>query len=152
MQKDVLTVFDPVSNMTNPKSIPGGWVDYTITASNSGKGDVDNESVAITDPIAANVDLFIGDLSGAGSGPVDFTDGAGSASSGLTYLFISLLDLTDDVEFSTDGIDYTFVPTPDADGFDTAVRYIRVNPSGTFLGRSTATPTTFDLRFRVRVK
>ena len=75
MQKDALTVFDPISNMTNPKSIPGGWVDYTITASNSGKGDVDNESVAITDPIAANVDLFVGDLSGAGSGPVDFTDG-----------------------------------------------------------------------------
>ena len=152
LQKDVLTVFDPVSNTTNPKSIPGGWVDYTITASNSGKGDVDNESVAITDPIAANVDLFVGDLSGAGSGPVEFTDGAGSASSGLTYVFIALADLMDDVEFSTDGIDYSFVPTPDVDGFDTAVRYIRVNPSGTFLGRSTATPTTFDLRFRVRVQ
>ena len=70
----------------------------------------------------------------------------------MTYLFISLANLTDDVEFSTDGVDYTFVPTPDVGGFDTAVRYIRVNPSGTFLGRSTATPTTFDLRFRVRVQ
>jgi hypothetical protein len=98
------------------------------------------------------VALFVGDLAGAGSGPVEFTDGTGSASSGLTYLFISLADLTDDVDFSTDGVDYTFVPTPDADGFDTAVRYIRVIPSGTFLGRPTATPTMFDLRFRVRVQ
>jgi len=152
MQKALLTVFDPVSNTTNPKAIPGSWVDYTITASNNGTGDVDNESLAITDPIATNVDLFVGDLGGAGSGPVEFTDGAGSASSGLSYVFGGLADLTDDVEFSTDGVDYTFVPTPDADGFDTAVRYIRVNPSGTFLGRSTATPTAFDLRIRVRVQ
>lgn len=152
MQKEVLTVFDPVSNMTNPKAIPGGWVDYTITASNNGTGDVDNESLIITDPIPANVALFVGNLAGAGSGPVEFTDGTGSASSGLTYLFIALGDLTDDVDFSTDGVDYTFVPTPDGDGFDAAVRYIRVNPSGTFLGRSTAAPTRFDLRFRVRVQ
>ncbi len=152
MQKVLLTVFDPVSNTTNPKAIPGGWVDYTITASNNGTGDVDNESLAITDPIATNVDLFVGDLGGAGSGPVEFTDGAGSASSGLSYVFGGLADLTDDVEFSTDGVDYTFVPTPDVDGFDSAVWYIRINPSGTFLGRSTATPTTFDLRIRVRVQ
>lgn len=151
LQKELLTVFDPISNTTNPKAIPGGWVDYTITASNNGTGDVDNESLIVTDPIPANVALFVGDLAGAGSGPVEFTDGAGSASSGLTYLFVALADLTDDVDFSTDGVDYTFVPTPDADGFDTAVRYVRVNPSGTFLGRSTAAPTTFDLRFRVRV-
>jgi uncharacterized repeat protein (TIGR01451 family) len=152
LQKELLTVFDPISNMSNPKAIPGGWVDYTITASNNGTGDVDNESLIVTDPIPANVALFVGDLAGAGSGPVEFTDGTGSASSGLTYLFISLADLTDDVDFSTDGVDYTFVPTPDADGFDTAVRYIRVIPSGTFLGRPTATPTMFDLRFRVRVQ
>jgi hypothetical protein len=152
MQKELLTVFDPVSSTTNPKAIPGSWVDYTITASNNGTGDVDNESLVITDPMASDVDLFVADLGVAGSGPVEFTDGAGSASSGLTYVFIALGNLTDDVDFSTDGVDYTFVPTPDADGFDTAVRFIRVNPSGTFLGRSTATPTTFDLRFRVRVQ
>jgi hypothetical protein len=152
LQKTLLTVFDPFNDATNPKAIPGGWVDYTITASNSGTGDVDNESLVITDPIAATVDLYVGDLDGVGSGPVEFTDGAGAASSGLTFVFGGLSDPTDDVEFSTDGIDYTFVPTPDVDGFDSAVRYIRLNPSGTFLGRSTPTPTTFDLRIRVRVK
>jgi hypothetical protein len=137
LQKTLLTVYDPVSLTTNPKAIPGSWVDYTITTSNNGTGDVDDESLEINDPLAANVDLFVGDLGAVGSGPVEFFGG--------------LADLTDDVDFSSNGVDYTYVPTPDADGFDTAVRYIRINPSGTFLGRSTATPTTFDLRIRVRV-
>lgn len=152
LQKIVLTVFDPVSNTTNPKAIPGGWVEYTITASNNGTGDVDNESLVITDPMPANVDLYVGDLGAAGSGPVEFTDGAGPASSGLTYVFGGLADLTDDVEFSTDGVVYSYVPSPDADGFDSAVRHIRISPSGTFLGKSTVAPTTFDLRIRVRVQ
>jgi len=56
------------------------------------------------------------------------------------------------VEFSLDGVNYDYVPSPDADGFDFAVRYIRINPGGVFLGMSTATPTTFDLRIRVRVQ
>lgn len=152
LQKGALTVYDPFNTTTNPKAIPGSWVDYTITAENGGKGDVDNESLVITEPLPADVDLFVGDLGVPASGPVEFTDGSGAAASGLTFVYGGLTDLTDDVEFSTDGVDYTFVPTPDADGFDSAVRYIRMNPSGTFLGRPTATPTTFDLRIRVRVQ
>ncbi len=49
-------------------------------------------------------------------------------------------------------VDYTpRVATLDADGFDTAVQYIRINPSGTFFGRSTPTPATLDFRARVLV-
>jgi len=152
LQKTLLTVYDPFNLTTNPKAIPGSWVDYTITASNSAAGEVDNDSTEITDPLPANVGLFVGDLGGAGSGPVEFTDGAGAASSGLTYTFGGLADLSDDVDFSIDGVDYTYVPTPDIDGFDTSVRYVRINPNGTFLGTTTPTPTTFDLRIRVRVQ
>ena len=152
LQKTLLTVYDPFNLTTNPKAIPGGWVDYTITASNSAAGEADDSSTVITDPLPANVDLFVGDLGGAGSGPVEFTDGAGAASSGLTYTFGGLADLGDDVEFSIDGVDYTYVPTPDIDGFDTIVRYVLINPQGILLGTTTATPTTFDLRIRVRVQ
>ena len=84
-------------------------------------------------------------------GPVEFTDGPGSASSGLSYSFGGLADSGDNVEFSTDGVDYSYVPAPDVDGFDAAVQYLRVNPGGTFQGPPTATPTRFDLRIRVRV-
>lgn len=151
LQKNVVTVYDPINNTTFPKAIPGAWVEYTITTTNNGPGDVDNDTLVITDPIAADAALFVGDLGAAGSGPVEFTDGAGPASSGLTYTYGGLADLTDDVDFSVDGIDYSFVPTPDADGFDAAVRYIRINPGGVFLGGG-GTPTTFDLRMRVRVQ
>jgi len=152
LQKNVQTVFDPINNTTNPKAIPGSWIDYTITTSNSGAGDADDGTVIVTDPLPANVALFVGDLNGPGSGPVEFADGAGAASSGLSFNFGGLADPGDDVEFSTDGVNYNYVPIPDADGFDPAVRYIRINPTGTFLGTLTATPTSFDLRIRVRVQ
>ena len=152
LQKSLLTVFDPINNNTNPKAIPGSHVDFTITATNSGSGSVDAESLVVTDPIPANVVLFVGDLGAPGSGPVEFTDGVGSASSGLTYVYNGLADLGDDVDFSTDGVDWTFVPTPDINGFDAAVQFIRVQPTGSFAGTTTATPTQFDLRIRVSVQ
>ena len=151
MQKTLLTAFDPVNGTTNPKAIPGSYVDYTITASNSGAGAVDAETVAITDPLPATVSLFVGDLGLPDSGPVEFTDGLGAASSGLSLVYGGLDDLTDDIEFSTDGSNWNYEPSPDANGFDSSVQYIRIRPSGSFLGTSTATPTTFDLRIRVSV-
>jgi hypothetical protein len=151
LQKNLVTVYDPVNNTTNPKAIPGSWVDYTITTSNTAIGSVDDGTLVVTDPLPANVALYVGDLSGAGSGPVEFTNGSGAAASGLTYTFSGLGDAGDDVEFSTDGVSYNYTPIPDADGFDFAVRYIRINPDGVFLGSATATPT-FDLRIRVRVQ
>ena len=151
LQKNLVTVYDPVNNTTNPKAIPGSWVDYTITTSNSAVGDVDDDTLIVTDPLPANVALFVGDLGAAGSGPVEFTDGTGAASSGLTYTFGGLSDAGDDVEFSTDGVNYNYTPITDANGFDAAVRYIRINPKGVFLG-STGPSTTFDLRIRVRVQ
>jgi len=152
LQKNVLTVFDPINNTTNPKAIPGSWVDYTITTSNSGAGNADDGTLIVTDPLPANVALFVGDLNGAGSGPIEFADGSGAASSGLSLTFGGLADLGDDIEFSIDGVNYNYQPIADADGFDSAVRYIRINPKGIFLGTMTATPTTFNLRIRVRVQ
>lgn len=151
LQKTLLTVFDPVNGTTNPKAIPGSYVDYTITASNTGPGPVDADSLVVTDPLPSTVSLFVGDLGPAGSGPVEFTDGAGAASSGLSVVYGGLSDLGDDIEFSTDGLNWNYIPTPDADGFDALARYVRIRPSGSFQGTATATPTTFGLRMRVRV-
>jgi len=152
LQKTVLTVYDPVNEAINPLAIPGSYVDYTITAFNSGSGSVDSERLFITDSLSSSVTLFVGDLGSPNSGPVEFTDGAGAASSGLTFFYGGLDDLTDDVEFSTDGSNWNFEPIPDADGFDSSVTHIRVRPSGSFQGTTTATPMRFDLRIRVRVQ
>jgi len=152
LQKNMTTVYDPFNESINPKSIPGSWIDYTITASNTSRGEVDDDSLVITDPVPSAVALFVGDLSGAGSGPVEFTDGSGGTASGLSYNFGGLADQGDDVEFSTDGMDFSYVPSPDTDGFDSSVRFVRINPTGTFLGNSGGAPTRFDLRIRVRVQ
>jgi len=152
LQKNVATVFDPVNATVNPKAIPGSWVDYTITTSNRGIGSVDSDSIVITDPLPASAAMFVGDLAVPGSGPVEFTDGAGAMTSGLGFNYGGLSDLTDDVEFSTDGVNFNYIPIPDADGFDAAVRFVRITPSGAFNGASVATPALFDLRIRVRVQ
>ena len=151
VQKTVLTVFDPVNGQTNPKAIPGSHVDFTISMQNSGAGDVDSNTLVVTDPVPANASLFVGDLGGTPSGPVDFVDGGGAGTSGLSLDYGGPGDGSDDIEFSVDGSDWSYVPVADADGFDPAVRFIRVSPSGSFQGTTTATPTSFGLRMRVRI-
>lgn len=150
LQKTVLTVFDPVNNTSNPKAIPGAWVDYTLSATNSGPGSVDADSLLIVEPIPANSALFVADLTA--NGPVEFIDGGGAASSGLTLQFGGLGDPGDDVEFSIDGADYSYVPVPDANGFDSTPRFVRIRPSGSFSGSAGGTPARFDLRVRVRLQ
>ena len=87
------------------------------------------------------------DIASLGSGPVQFVDG--SPSSGLTYTFTSLGSVSDDVDFSNDdGATWTYQPVPDADGVDSSVTDIRINPKGAFAGDN----AQFTLKFRVRVK
>ena len=152
LQKSATTVFDPVNLGTNPKAVPGSLVDYTITASNYGAGAVDAESLVITEPLSSVLALFVGDLGAPGTGPVEFTDGVGAAASGLTLDYGGLADLGDDVEFSTNGSNWNYVPVPDADGFDPAVSFVRIRPSGTMQGTITPVPRQFALRLRVRVQ
>ena len=135
---------DPFNGTTNPKRIPGAFVTYTIVASNPGTGAVDANTVFVFDAVPANTDLFVGDLGGAGSGPVAFT----ALTSGLTYTFTSLASATDDVSFSSDGgATYSYAPTPNANGVDPAVTHIRINPKGTFNAASSC-----QLQLRVRVE
>ena len=135
---------DPVNGTTNPKRIPGAFVDYTIAAANPGAGVIDSNTVIITDKIPVQTELFVGNV-GAG-GPVAFTDGL--PSSGLTYTFGTLASGTDDVEFSSDGgVTWNYSPTANANGVDPAVTDIRIRPKGSFNSAA-----NFQVRFRVRVK
>ena len=152
LTKSALTVFDPVNLGTDAKAIPGAWVEYSLTASNSGAGSPDPDSVTVTEPLPANVALFVGDIDGPNSGPVDFDDGAGTAASGLGYVYGGLGDLGDSLQFSVDGLDYDYVPTGDADGFDPAVRFVRIRPTGSFAAANGGSDREFTLRFRVRVQ
>jgi hypothetical protein len=152
LQKTVSTVYDPVNNTTDPKAIPGSYVDYRITAFNMGAGNVDADTIIVSDSLPPTVSLFVGDLGAAGSGPVEFTDGTGAAASGLTFSFGGLGDLFDDVEFSTDGFNWNYEPIPDADGFDPAVTWIRIRPGGTFVGTGVLPAPRFELRVRALIQ
>ena len=140
---------DPVNNTTNPKRIPGAVQNYFITVTNQGAGAVDNNSVLIVDAIPANTRMFVGNLGAPGSGPIAFVNG--TPSSALTWTFTALNNLTDDLDFSNDGgATWTYVPVPDAAGYDGAVNAIRMRPKGVMPGQGTGSPN-FQLQFRVMV-
>ncbi len=93
------------------------------------------------------------DLSGGGSGPVAFTQGA--VSSGLTYTYTSAASAADDLEFfnATSGGTRITSFTPNAAGCDAAVRRIEINPKGIFASGDSISPQpSFVLRFRACIK
>jgi hypothetical protein len=147
--KTVAPTSDPVNGVTNPKSIPGSVQHYNVRVTNQGGGPIDNNAVAIVDSVPANTRLFVGNLGAPGSGPITFVNG--SPSSALTWTFTALNSMTDDVDFSNDsGATWTYVPVPDADGYDAAVTTLRLRPKGTMPGNGGGDPY-FELRFRVVV-
>lgn len=144
-------VSDPFNGTVNPKHIPGAVLDYTLLIANTGPGTVDLDSVAVVDPIPPNTRLFLGELGGAGSGPVAFVNG--SPSSGLTWTFTSLSNPGDDLDFSSNGgSTWTHTPSADGSGYDTSgTTHIRMRPKGTMAGKTGSGDPNFQLRFRVRI-
>jgi hypothetical protein len=135
---------DPVNGLTNPKQIPGGITEYTITATTPASYSVTSNTVTVADPTPANTELIVADIGGAGSGPAAFVPGA----SGLTYAFTSLASATDDIEFSNDnGTSWTYSPVANGNGADPAVTNVRLRPKGVMAASSTL---TFRLRYRVK--
>ncbi len=134
---------DPVNGTTNPKLIPGGFADYSLTITAPAGTSPTNNSVIVTDAIPANLSLFVGTYA-PGPGPVRFTSG----SSALTYGFTSLASTADDLEFSNNGgASWTYVPTADANGVDATVTHVRVRPKG-----SMAPGSSFTINLRALVK
>ncbi len=136
-------VSDPVNGTTNPKRIPGGVVEYVITVANRGPGRVDASTIVLTDPVPANTTLYVSTSSG---NPVTFTDG--TPLSGLSYAYAANVTYSNQ---AGGGAPFTYVPAPDASGFDANVRGIRVAPTGTMNASSAAGNPAFTIRFRVRI-
>jgi hypothetical protein len=144
-------VSDPVNGTTNPKAIPGAVLTYSLSVSNGSAGYPDSDSVAVVQSVPAQSSLYVRDLGAVGSGPLAFAQGA--PPSGLTYTYASLSSTTDDVAFSSNGgVSFGYSPTPDANGFDSAVTHIRVTPRGTFAGSTGSGSPSFTISYRIRVK
>lgn len=137
------TLSDPINGSSSPKAIPGATILYTMGVTNAGLGTVDNDTMTISDVIPTNTALFVD--SGSGD-PIAFVDGA--VSSGLSFNFGT------DVGFSNQpggGGPYTYVPVPDAQGFDPAVTGIQVSPSGVMNAAAGGSNPSFNVLFRVRI-
>jgi uncharacterized repeat protein (TIGR01451 family) len=148
--KSVTVLSDPVNGSTNPKSIPGAEALYTITVANTGQGRVDVNTVAIADAVPANTSLFVGNLGGLPAGPMTFAE----SGSNLTFTYASLGSTLDDLEFSSNGgATWTYVPVPDASGYDAAVTNVRLRPKGRMAGWSGAGAyPSFTVTFKVKLK
>jgi len=134
---------DPVNGTTNPKRIPGSIVEYSITVTNTGPGTVDASTLAITDPVPANTQLYVSTASG---NPVEFLNG--TPASGLAFNYATHVGYSSQ---AGGGAPYSYVPAPDAAGFDAAVRGLRIAPSGAMSAASGTGNPSFTVRFRVRI-
>jgi uncharacterized repeat protein (TIGR01451 family) len=129
---------DPIPS-AQPKRIPGAVVRYDITVTNSGPGTVDANTLVITDPVPANTTMYVG-----GASPVVFING--SPVSGLSYSYVT------HVKYSSVGESgpFTYTPVPDANGFDAAVRAVRIAPAGVMNATGGGNPS-FTIQFQVRI-
>lgn len=139
VSKQLETFSDPVNGTSNPKSIPGAIKEYSITVTNSGQGTADANTFVIDDVIPLDTSLVVSGLSCGGA--VQLVDG--SPSSGLSC---------GTVEFSQDGVNYAYTPTPSGvNNTDSSVRYIRIRPSNIFNAASGGSTPNITFKFRVEL-
>lgn len=119
--KSVEIVSDQLGN-ASPFALPGSVIRYTIEVTNQGQR-LDDGTVVITDELPADVKLIV-------QGPVAFTMLDGTTASDLAMDWQGPSALGDSVSFSTDGLDFSYIPSPDGEGADAAIRHVRFNLSG----------------------
>ncbi|MFK8029712.1 MAG: choice-of-anchor X domain-containing protein [Gammaproteobacteria bacterium] len=141
MLKTSAVISDPFSGVSNPKRIPGAYVRYQLTVTNSGNGTVDNNQLVLTDPLPADSVLCVGPPCASGD-PVIFNDAGSPVATGLTYVYGS------NVTFSTDGVSFSHTPTPDGEGFDDSITHVRITPAGAFSGND----ASFVISLTIRVE
>ncbi|MEM7431105.1 MAG: hypothetical protein AAF351_04095 [Pseudomonadota bacterium] len=141
--KTVSALSDPVNAGSNPKSIPDSTVGYTVSVQNRGSVSPDNDSVEITDDVPTELALCVTAACFAG-GPVVLDVSGSPIPPGVT---IGSVDYSDD-----GGLTFTYVPVPDADGFDPAVTDVRVTMAGTLAPIGTGGEPSFELQFAARVE
>jgi len=78
--------------------------------------------------------------------PVQFDDSASPTPTGLSFNYAN------NVTYSTNGVSFTYVPVPDANGFDAAITHVRIAPTGAMNAPGVGGNPQFQLRFVVRLK
>jgi large repetitive protein len=136
--KTSLLISDPVNGTTNPKMIPGAIVEYSITVSNAGSAPIDANTIVIRDPFPTMISPFVAT---GGGPPVTFVDGI--PGSGLTLVYSTGVTWSNQVGGD---VPFTYIPTPDGNGFDSSATGVRVNPTGIM-----AATGSFTIKFKARI-
>ncbi|MEZ4815671.1 MAG: hypothetical protein R3A80_10765 [Bdellovibrionota bacterium] len=144
-----LTLSDPINSTSNPKAIYGAIKSFTTLSTNNGLA-TNTGTYSISHIVQPGASVYVNSFGNCG--PVNFSDG--TPSSGLSCIFSSLNSLVDSVDFSSDsGATWTYVPSPDANGCDSAVTNIRIRPQGVFnTGQSVSPAPNFQATYRVCVR
>ena len=121
-------------------NLPGAPVDYEIEVTNTGGGSADAGSVLIVDALPDDVELFLGDIAGAGSGPVLFDE----VSTGLGW------DGDNVRVAATPPSAFADCQVPAGAGYDATARFLCIRPDGAM--RAGTPPPRFTVRFRTRIR
>lgn len=133
--KSVDVISDVVGTPLMPYALPGSMIGYDITVTNPGQA-VDGSTLILGDILPPDIALVV-----SGAGVFNFTDGPNT--SGLSFNYIGPTSTTDSVEFSTDGIDFTYVPVGSIDG---AITHVRFRPNGIFAPNHAGAKPSFTIR------
>jgi uncharacterized repeat protein (TIGR01451 family) len=144
LSKTALLVSDPVNGTSNPKNIPGGVIEYTVSLSNVGESPLEagtSNGVVLTDTIPSNLDMNPAVTINCTDNGVAMT----LAATNVTY-------------YSDAGATASITPTA---GFDPLIRAIKIFPQGALRCPSTspkcllsAPPPapTCNFKFQLRIK
>ena len=129
---------DPVNHSSNPKSIPGAIMVYTLTVANTGPAAVTNNSVFIVDTVPSQISV------GSGSN-VTFIQG--SPTSGLTFNAGTNVAWSNSTTAPTSFAACTYTPVA---AYDPAVHFLCLNPGGSFAG-STGIAPSFQITYQAQI-
>ena len=125
------TVLSDGISGSNPKSLPGAIIRYTITVQNTGNLSVDANTIVIVDAFPANFTLDA-------STPFTFTEGPRVSN-------LNAFNQSTMVTYSTTGSAPFSAPL--GSGFNGAIRAFRFAPTGTMQGASASGPSSFSISF-----
>ncbi len=137
LKKSLETLYDPVNLTTNPKSIPGAVLEYTLKAENYGFMNADNNTTVLQDTIPANMKTCVANV---GQCKKPYLIGATNTSG------MSLGTVT----YTVNGVDTTN-PAADADGFNANVSKVKVAMLGEFPDVCSGAHS-FEVKFRTGVE
>ncbi|MEP3654633.1 MAG: hypothetical protein ABJO36_07035 [Litorimonas sp.] len=126
-------------------SIPGSDVIYTITATNTGSGPVDSNSIFLVDALPPEITFYNDDIDDGGplTGIIDFDAG----DSGLTFDDMTDLGFSNSATPPTDFSQCNFGA---ASGYDEDIKFVCFAPKGT-MREGTITDSDFSISFRARI-